>query len=540
MKKFFGVFFVAVFAASGLFLSCSDDCGSSLFVAPSNTTTTNTTTSTTSTRYYKVTFLSNGGSKIFPQGVESGKTAIRPNDPTRECYVFDGWYYSDQLFDFSTPVTSDITLIAKWKVVYHTISYESEYGTAPSSIKVLENTVLTSEELPAILCENKVFRGWFNGDGKIREGDVVKNDLILVAKWSDYVTITYESKFGNVPNSLDIRLNSALTGADLPDVSCKPYTFLGWFYSCDEFGNGTGLAVQVGDVLTVDVTLYAKWVCGSNSLFMAIIEMTKSSPIHVVGALSSAWLKEDVNVALKMLAEKNKGVLVSLDLSEVTGLTTLPSKSFRSCENLAKIVLPDSVTSIGYEAFSGCTGLTSYNYAGTLKQWCSISFEDVGSNPCYYAKKLCIQGQEIKDLVIPDGVTSIGSSAFSRCAGLTSVTIPSGVTSIGSSAFSGCIGLTSVTIPGSVTSIGSSAFSVCTGLASVTIPSSVTSIGQYAFDGCKSLANAFFSDTSGWCYTNSSGLTGGAAISSARLVDSTTAAMYLRDTYCGYYWYKKN
>ncbi len=99
------------------------------------------------------------------------------------------------------------------------------------------------------------------------------------------------------------------------------------------------------------------------------------------------------------------------------------------------------------------------------------------------------------DVVIPktvtyDGivftVTSIGSSAFSYCSSLTSVTIPEGVTSIESSAFSYCSSLTSVIIPESVTSIGSSAFSGCSSLTSVTIPEGVTSIGKSAFsDGIK-------------------------------------------------------
>ena len=84
-------------------------------------------------------------------------------------------------------------------------------------------------------------------------------------------------------------------------------------------------------------------------------------------------------------------------------------------------------------------------------------------------------------------VTSIGSSVFSECSGLTSVTIPNSVTSIGAYAFRGCSGLTSVTIPNSVTSIGDGAFSGCSGLTSVTIPSSVTSIGPYAFRDCSEL-----------------------------------------------------
>ena len=102
------------------------------------------------------------------------------------------------------------------------------------------------------------------------------------------------------------------------------------------------------------------------------------------------------------------------------------------------------------------------------------------------------------DIVIPEtvtysgqtySVTTIGSSAFRGCIGLTSVTIPNSVTSIGGSAFNGCRGLTSVTIPNSVTSISSSAFNGCRGLTSVTIPNSVTSISSSAFNGCSGLTS---------------------------------------------------
>jgi hypothetical protein len=86
-------------------------------------------------------------------------------------------------------------------------------------------------------------------------------------------------------------------------------------------------------------------------------------------------------------------------------------------------------------------------------------------------------------------VTSIGSSAFFSCIGLTSVNIPNNVTSIGSSAFEGCTGLTSVTISNSVTSISDKVFRGCTGLTSVTIPNSVTFIGDSAFEGCTGLTS---------------------------------------------------
>ncbi|MBQ3753968.1 MAG: leucine-rich repeat protein [Prevotella sp.] len=100
-----------------------------------------------------------------------------------------------------------------------------------------------------------------------------------------------------------------------------------------------------------------------------------------------------------------------------------------------------------------------------------------------------------KSSSIPSSVTSIGNDAFSYCSGLTSVVIPSSVTSIGEGTFFGCSGLTSIVIPSSVTSIGVSAFNGCSGLTSVVIPSSVTSIGISTFYSCPNLANLCFDGT---------------------------------------------
>ena len=90
----------------------------------------------------------------------------------------------------------------------------------------------------------------------------------------------------------------------------------------------------------------------------------------------------------------------------------------------------------------------------------------------------------VKRIIVGDSVTTIGEYAFSYCSSLTSITIPNSVTTIKEYAFSNCSSLTSVTIPNSVTTIGDNAFNGCSSLTSVTIPNSVTKIGEGAFHSC--------------------------------------------------------
>ena len=152
-----------------------------------------------------------------------------------------------------------------------------------------------------------------------------------------------------------------------------------------------------------------------------------------------------------------------------------------SSASTGDITIPNSVTSIGERAFSGCFGLTSVHISD-IAAWCAISFGDDDANPLSYAHNLYLNGELVTDLVIPNSVTSIGDYAFSGCSGLTSVTIPNNVTSIGWMAFYGCSGLTSVTIPNSVTSIGGYAFLECDGLTSVTIEAETPpTLGEDAF-----------------------------------------------------------
>ena len=185
------------------------------------------------------------------------------------------------------------------------------------------------------------------------------------------------------------------------------------------------------------------------------------------------------------------GELAFSECSGLTSITMMPNSvtsigtsAFSDCSGLTSITIPNSVTSIGLSIFKNCSGLTSIIVSNGNSKYdsrnnCNAIIET--------SSNTLIEG--CKNTIIPNGVTSIGKSAFSYCSGLTSITIPNSVTSIGKSAFSDCSGLTSITIPNSVSSIGSAAFGCCSGLTSITIPNSVTSIGDYAFYDCSGLTS---------------------------------------------------
>ena len=186
-------------------------------------------------------------------------------------------------------------------------------------------------------------------------------------------------------------------------------------------------------------------------------------------------------------------------------VTSIGYEAFYNCSSLTSITIPNSVINIGSYAFSGCTSLPLINnirYADTYlveavdKTLSTYSIKEGTRWIGDYAFYNCTG---LTSIEIPNSVTSIGSSAFHNCSGLTSITIPNSVTSIGSGAFYNCSSLYSIEIPTSVTSIGGSAFSGCSSLSSITIPGNVTSIGSSAFENCTSLAAVHISDLAAWC-----------------------------------------
>ena len=180
-------------------------------------------------------------------------------------------------------------------------------------------------------------------------------------------------------------------------------------------------------------------------------------------------------------------------------VTTIGGGAFSGCTALTSIDIPNSVTSIGKSAFDECSGLTSVtigNSVANIEQWAFTYCSALSSiivnkeNKVYDSRNNCNAIIETAtntlilgcaNTIIPNSVTKIGEYAFEGNNNLTSINIPNSVTSIGEEAFYGCHGLTSIDIPNSVKSIKESAFAGCWSLASVTIGNSVTNIEYYAF-----------------------------------------------------------
>ena len=299
---------------------------------------------------------------------------------------------------------------------------------------------------------------------------------------------------------------SGLTTADIPatvvynDDEYSVTSIGEWtFYGCDNLTSVTipNSVTSIGD--------YA--FCGCSSL----TSITIGSSVTSIGDYAFDYCTSLTSVTIP------------------NSVTSIGGSAFCGCSSLTSVTIPNSVTNIGERAFAWCTSLTSIDVESDNPNYCSVDGVLFNKD-----KTKLIQypiSNARTEYTIPNSVTSIGKSAFSGCSRLTAVTIPNSVTSIGEGAFSGCGSLTSVTIPNSVTSIGEYAFSfvpniVYSGTASgspwearsmngyvdgylvysdaskttllacsaaatgeITIPNSVTSIGEKAFYNCYSLTS---------------------------------------------------
>lgn len=206
-----------------------------------------------------------------------------------------------------------------------------------------------------------------------------------------------------------------------------------------------------------------------------------------------------------------------------------------------KVIIPNTITTLGNNAFKDCDSIETFEYTGDVKDWCNISFVNEFSNPNYYAEKFIVNGESVSgEYIVPDNVTSICDNAFSYCTELTSFTISNSTTVIGENilkgstninsltipfinsslsaffgdsvpnsltkvnitntseipdyAFADCSYITNVTLADMLVTIGKNAFYNCSNIKSIMLPNSLKVIDDYAFSGCNSLKNIIIPD----------------------------------------------
>lgn len=260
--------------------------------------------------------------------------------------------------------------------------------------------------------------------------------------------------------------------------------------------------------------------------YLDTIEASRVKTLNVVEPGPSP--KSRVNNGLLSPFKGNSNITSFNELQYFTGLKSIEAEAFAECSGLTSITIPNSVTTIESEAFSGA-GLVSITIPDSVTtieegafEGCSALTSFRGKYAYKEGKYLICKGTLIA-VALPDlsgeytipsdlGITGIGACVFEGRTGLTAVTIPSGVISIGCAAFDGCTGLIRVSLPETVRIldylafcwcsslkninlpyglevIGTNAFQSCNSLESIEIPGSVTSLGQLAFGSCEGLTS---------------------------------------------------
>lgn len=501
---------------------------------------------------FTITFDTQGGSEVKPLVLKEGETINLPNNPTKDGYIFEGWYLSDEFiekFNATQTISSDITVYAKWK--------EDHSGELEFSL---------------------------NDDGTgyvvVGIGDCTDNNIIIPSKYNSkpVTDIGYRAFFG-----------------------CTGVTSITISDSVKSIGEGAfENCVLLSSITVSENNAVYSSACG------VLYDKNKTQIICVPN-----FIKGTIIIPEGILSIPSDTFKIRRRLTNVTipdSVTSIGNHAFDYCTGLTSIVIPDSVTSIGSDAFFGCTGLTSVTIGNGVTSVGAYAFYDcyklievynksslditAGSfdNGCVarYAKNvystdgdsklstddngyvIYTNGNEKtlvgyigseKYLILPSDITKIYNYAFYNQFALNnifiSITIPRSVTEIGDLAFADCVGLievynksslnitagsenhgdvayyaknvyteeggsklstddngyviytdgiekilasyigteTELILPSDITQINNAAFARCDNITSVSITNGLTVIGMYAFICCTQLNSINIPDT---------------------------------------------
>ncbi len=487
-----------------------------------------------------VTFDSVGGSAIADITVGKGATVGAPEAPERAGYVFIGWTYGGADFNFSTALSKDITLRAKWNTVDYTIAYELGGGTAENPLKytVVSDTIVLEAPEKA----GYDFLGWtFEGQSepqkeiKIEKGSV--GDKSFTANWAvTKYAITYDYDGGTGAEEPVTEYTSASESISIPDPQKANYSFLGWTFE-GQTEPQKGLVIESGS--TGDYALKANWsaveytisyilgdggdINGNPETYTHESEFTLANPIRP-GYMFTGWTFQGQETPTKSVSVPlgttgNKTYTANWELVRYSISYEFKGGAPSSGETLPltftvndlPLTLPSVYLVDGGSAFtswytdeelenpiSQITDCKSIKlYAGFSAITEGLQFTSVpggvhvsgytGESPVVY----------IPDIYNGKIVTGIAANAFQSSA-VTDVYIPYAAREIGTNAFYACTALKNVVFKqdGALETIGDRAFSACISIESIVIPENVKSLGSNVFASCTSLTDVSFAKES--------------------------------------------
>lgn len=358
--------------------------------------------------------------------------------PEREGYIFDDWYADEEyttLFDFDTLITQAITIYGKWITAY-VVSFESNGGSDIESITQIHGATLIEPSAPTRA--GYEFAGWYL-DIDLTDYYIFTTmpaeSFTLYADWGTeglaYKSINEDTEYSvsqGIPANLHITIPNRYQGKLVTTISDNAFISF------------PGISIESITIPSSIANIEANAFVSSN--FMELIVDSSNS---VYKSIDGVLFNKTGTILIKYPRGNTR-----TSYTIPSSVTTIGNSAF-TYANLTSITIPNSVITIDNYAFASCRNLTSISFEGNSQ------------------------------------LTSIGIQAFSDCSSLTSIFIPSNLTIITDFAFFGCSSLTSIIIPDGITSIGNNAFAYCSSLISITIPDGITSTGEHAFYNCAKL-----------------------------------------------------
>ena len=434
---------------------------------------------------YTITFYIDG------EAVDSIETSgnerlTLPAAPEKDDHTFEGWFFDNGTWQErltantyeETPLTEDVSVYAYYKKIggsepeqpqEYTVIFEVDHGTPIAPI-----TTSRIDEEPQTTRDGYTFAGWYKDGGFVKKAVFpyeVTEDQTLYAKWEkNKYTVRFDTDGGTYVSDMIVSVIDRS-----PETTKDGYEFEGW-YTDKTFSNKISFPYEV----TEDLTLYAKWTqSGSEKI---VFSVDANGVLTGVSGLSGS----DITVEIP---------------SEVNGITVteIGKDVFKDNKNVGRLIIPDSVTKLGYrmcsgctalsevrlpvgltvipdEAFDGCSSLRTVNFPDTLKEIRSDAF--------------C--GTDLTEFIAPDSLTDVWAYAFKDCAALSAVELKN-VRSVGDGAFESCTALRSIRLSDKMTELSDHIFDGCSSLADIDMPDKPIAVSFSVFNG-----TAYYNEPSNW------------------------------------------